>query len=394
MDKKRIKIIGGTVITPMRQLSGYEVVIAGGVIESVTPRDAATDAGCEMIDAAGHTVVPGLIDLHVHGGGGHDFMDATVEAFHGAAYMHARHGTTTLLPTSLSCPTGDLLEMIAAYRQAVALPWEGANMPGLHLEGPYFSPAQAGAQDMACITPPVADDVAAILAAAQGCILRWSSAPELPGAMPFARKLRANGILNAIGHSDADDTVVAEAVENGYTHITHLYSGMSTITRRASYRYPGVIECAYMYPELTAEIIADGHHLPVSLLRLVIQSLGTHRVALITDALRGAGMPEGPSTLGGHKSGKPCIIEGGVAKLPDRSAFAGSVATADTLLRQVVQQAGIPLQDAVKMMTMTPAAIMGFSHKGIIAPGMDADIVFLDEAIHTARTMISGRFIQ
>ncbi|HIS91613.1 MAG TPA: N-acetylglucosamine-6-phosphate deacetylase [Candidatus Alectryocaccomicrobium excrementavium] len=391
---RKFKLIGGTVLTPIRALAGAEVAVEEGKIVSVGPRDAATDAGADILDAGGCFVAPGFIDMHVHGGGGYDFMDATVEAFHGAARMHALHGTATLLPTSLASGDEALLAMIAAYREAVRAPWQGAAMPGLHLEGPYFSPSQAGAQEPGAIAPPDPRRTARILAAAQGSVLRWSSAPELPGSMEFAREMRERGILLSIGHSDAREEVVAEAIENGYSHLTHFYSCMSTIVREKSYRFAGIIECGYLYPELTVELIADGRHLPASLLRLAYQSMGTRRVALVTDALRGAGMPEGESVIGSLKEGRKCIIEDGVAKLPDRSAFAGSVATADRLVRNMVRMAGAPLLDAVKMMSLTPARIMGFRDRGILAPGYRADIVCLDADLRAVKTFVGGEMVK
>ena len=391
---RKRKLIGGTVLTPIRALTGAEIAVENGKIVSVGPRDAATDAGAEIFDVGGLWVVPGFIDMHVHGGGGYDFMDATVEAFHGAARMHALHGTTTLLPTSLASGDEALLDMIHAYQDAVRAPWVGAAMPGLHLEGPYFSLAQAGAQAPDAITPPDPERTARILKAAHGSILRWSSAPELPGSMEFAREMRKRGILLSIGHSDARESVVAEAIENGYTHLTHFYSGMSTIVREKSYRFPGIVESGYLYPELTVEIIADGCHLPASLLRLVYQSMGTRRVALVTDALRGAGMPEGESIIGSLKEGRRCIVEDGVAKLPDRSAFAGSVATTDRLVRNMVQLAGAPLQDAVKMMSLTPARILGFQDRGMLAVGYRADIVCLDAGLHAVKTFVGGEVVE
>ena len=391
---RKRKLIGGTVLTPIRALAGAEIAVENGKIVSVGPRDAATDAGAEIFDVGGLWIAPGFIDMHVHGGGGYDFMDATVEAFHGAARMHALHGTTTLLPTSLASGDEALLDMIHAYQDAVHAPWVGAAMPGLHLEGPYFSLAQAGAQAPDAITPPDPERTARILKAAQGSILRWSSAPELPGSMEFAREMRERGILLSIGHSDARESVVAEAIENGYTHLTHFYSGMSTIVREKSYRFPGIVESGYLYPELTVEIIADGCHLPASLLRLVYQSMGTRRVALVTDALRGAGMPEGESIIGSLKEGRRCIVEDGVAKLPDRSAFAGSVATTDRLVRNMVQLAGAPLQDAVKMMSLTPARILGFQDRGMLAAGYRADIVCLDAGLHAVKTFVGGEVVE
>ncbi|HIV26929.1 MAG TPA: N-acetylglucosamine-6-phosphate deacetylase [Candidatus Ornithocaccomicrobium faecavium] len=391
---RKRKLIGGTVLTPIRALAGAEIAVENGKIVSVGPRDAATDAGAEIFDIGGLWIAPGFIDMHVHGGGGYDFMDATVEAFHGAARMHALHGTTTLLPTSLASGDEALLDMIHAYQDAVRAPWVGAAMPGLHLEGPYFSLAQAGAQAPDAITPPDPERTARILKAAQGSILRWSSAPELPGSMEFAREMRERGILLSIGHSDARESVVAEAIENGYTHLTHFYSGMSTIVREKSYRFPGIVESGYLYPELTVEIIADGCHLPASLLRLVYQSMGTRRVALVTDALRGAGMPEGESIIGSLKEGRRCIVEDGVAKLPDRSAFAGSVATTDRLVRNMVQLAGAPLQDAVKMMSLTPARILGFKDRGMLAAGYRADITCLDAGLHAVKTFVGGEAVE
>ena len=391
---RKRKLIGGTVLTPIRALAGAEIAVENGKIVSVGPRDAATDAGAEIFDIGGLWIAPGFIDMHVHGGGGYDFMDATVEAFHGAARMHALHGTTTLLPTSLASGDEALLDMIHAYQDAVRAPWVGAAMPGLHLEGPYFSLAQAGAQAPDAITPPDPERTARILKAAHGSILRWSSAPELPGSMEFAREMRERGILLSIGHSDARESVVAEAIENGYTHLTHFYSGMSTIVREKSYRFPGIVESGYLYPELTVEIIADGCHLPASLLRLVYQSMGTRRVALVTDALRGAGMPEGESIIGSLKEGRRCIVEDGVAKLPDRSAFAGSVATTDRLVRNMVQLAGAPLQDAVKMMSLTPARIMGFKDRGMLAAGYRADITCLDAGLHAVKTFVGGEAVE
>ncbi len=379
---RKRKLIGGTVLTPIRALAGAEIAVENGKIVSVGPRDAATDAGAEIFDIGGLWIAPGFIDMHVHGGGGYDFMDATVEAFHGAARMHALHGTTTLLPTSLASGDEALLDMIHAYQDAVRAPWVGAAMPGLHLEGPYFSLAQAGAQAPDAITPPDPERTARILKAAHGSILRWSSAPELPGSMEFAREMRERGILLSIGHSDARESVVAEAIENGYTHLTHFYSGMSTIVREKSYRFPGIVESGYLYPELTVEIIADGCHLPASLLRLVYQSMGTRRVALVTDALRGAGMPEGESIIGSLKEGRRCIVEDGVAKLPDR------------LVRNMVQLAGAPLQDAVKMMSLTPARILGFQDRGMLAAGYRADIVCLDAGLHAVKTFVGGEVVE
>lgn len=391
MDK--IKIINGRVLTPMRELTGYQVRVEGGRIAGVELYDSATDGAYLVLDARGLYVAPGFVDIHAHGGGGHDFMDGTADAFRGAAQAHARHGTTCLIPTTLSAPDEELFDVFSAYRAAREGNELGAGMPGLHLEGPYFAEAQRGAQDPERLRLPDPAHYGAILRAGAGDILRWSIAPELPGALELGRALAARGILPAIGHSDADEEQMLAAYENGYTHVTHLYSCMSTIRRVKSYRFLGVVETAHLYPEFTVEIIADGRHLPGSLLKTIVQSMGTARVALVTDSMRGAGMPEGNTILGSLKHGLPCVIEDGVAKLLDRSAFAGSVATADLLVRTMVRLAGATVLDAVRMMTLTPARIMGLSKKGMLAPGRDADVVLFDDEIAVRAVLVGGRMV-
>ena len=377
----------------MRLLEGAEVCMIGGKIASVGPYDASTDGLYRVVDAGGHFVAPGFVDIHAHGGGGHDFMDATPEAFLGAAEAHVKHGTTCLIPTTLSATDEEMFEAFAAFRASKSKNARGADMPGLHLEGPYFADAQRGAQDPALLKAPKRAHWEKVLDAGGRDILRWSVAPELPGALELGRALAARGILAAIGHSDATEEQMLAAYENGYAHVTHLYSCMSTIRRACGYRALGVIETAHLYPEFTVEIIADGHHLPGSLLRTIFRDMGTARIALVTDAMRGAGMPEGNSILGSLKNGKPCVIEGGVAKLPDRSAFAGSVATADLLVRNMVNLASATLPEAVRMMATTPARIMGLRNKGILAPGWDADVAIFDGDVRIQTVLARGRII-
>jgi N-acetylglucosamine-6-phosphate deacetylase len=206
--------------------------------------------------------------------------------------------------------------------------------------------------------------------------------------------MRSHGILPSIAHTDALYDDVLEAFENGYTHVTHLYSCMNGVTRRNASRYAGVVEAAYLMEEMTVEIIADGIHLPPPLLKLVYKIKGPDKIALITDAMRAAGMPPGESILGSRTNGLKVIVEDGVAKLPDRSAFAGSVATADRLVRNMVTLAEVPLCDAVRMMTSTPARIANMAHrKGSLLQGMDADIIIFDENVKVNMTMVEGRIV-
>jgi N-acetylglucosamine-6-phosphate deacetylase len=215
----------------------------------------------------------------------------------------------------------------------------------------------------------------------------------LEGAIPFGRRLRKQGILAAIAHTDAVYDEVLEAYENGYTLATHLYSAMSGVSRRNAFRYAGAIESALLL-DMDVELIADGIHLPAPLLKLVYKIKGADRIALITDAMRAAGMPEGPSILGSLKNGLPVLVEDGVAKLPDRSAFAGSVATANQLVRNIVQLADVSLLDAVRMASTTPARIMGVaSRKGSLVAGKDADLVIFDDAFTVSTTIVGGTIV-
>jgi N-acetylglucosamine-6-phosphate deacetylase len=410
-----IKIVNGKVITPFQVLPGATVLISGDRITAVEiPAAAQTSALAQatagsqatataqasadtqaapdplIIDAAGRYVSPGFIDLHVHGGAGHDFMDGTKEAFLAIAGLHARHGTTAMTPTTLSAEKADLLNTLTTYQQLAGKPTGGAQFIGMHLEGPYFAMNQRGAQDPRFIRNPDVGEYTELIARFPG-IRRWSVAPERPGALEMAAHLRANGILAAWAHTDALYDDIVTAFEHGYTHATHLYSAMLGVTRRDAIRFAGAIEAAFLIDEMTVEIIADGIHLPPPLLRLVTKIKGPGKIALITDAMRGAGMPPGPSILGGLNNGLPVIIEDGVAKLPDRSAFAGSVATADRLVKNIIAHAGVSIAEAVRMMTHTPAAIMGVAdRKGSIQTGHDADIVIFDEHIDIYHTIIGG----
>ena len=389
---KKIKINNARLLSPFRVIEDACILIERGKITRISQGNFDED-GAEVIDAKNHYVSPGFIDIHTHGAGGYDFMDGNVESFLGAAQMQAKHGVTSVVPTTLTSTNEELFSLFEAYREAKKKNTKGARFLGLHLEGPYFSLNQRGAQDPKYIKVPKKKDYEEILSHTDD-IIRWSAAPEIPGALEFGRYVSSKGILAAIGHSDADYDEVVRAMENGYTHVTHLYSGMSGVMRKNAYRYAGVIESAFLLDQLTVEIIADGNHLPASLLRLIYQIKGPSRIALITDSMRGAGMGPGKSILGSLKKGTEVIIEDGVAKLPDRTAFAGSVATGDLLVRNMIQLAGVPLLHAVQMMTTTPAKICGCSHnKGIISEGMDADVVVFDDQIKIKTTIINGKVV-
>jgi N-acetylglucosamine-6-phosphate deacetylase len=389
---QQLKIYNGQIITPSRIIKGGTILVTNDRIMAVNEGNIEAPGALE-IDAGGKYIAPGFIDIHVHGGGGHDFMDNSTEAFLEIARLHARHGTTAMFPTTLSGSKPDLLETLKIYDIANRQNCNGAQFMGMHLEGPYFALAQCGAQDPRYIRDPDREEYREILATSPA-IKRWSAAPELKGAIEFGKYITSKGVLAAIAHTDAVYDEVVSAFENGYTLATHLYSGMSGVTRRNAFRYAGVIESAYLIDEMDVEIIADGIHLPPPLLKLVYKIKGPGKIALITDAMRAAGMPPGESILGSLKNGLKVIVEDDVAKLPDRGSFAGSVATADRLVRTMVTMAGIPLIEAVRMASGTPASIMNTADKkGSLEAGKDADIIIFDNDINIEMTIIKGKVI-
>jgi len=392
MDK-RLKIFNGRVLTPARIIPNGTVAIIGETIKDVTENNIDLPGAIE-IDAQGNYISPGFIDLHVHGGGGYDFMDGTVDAFLEIAQLHASYGTTSMLPTTLTAGKEKLLQALTAYEKANAQNNSGAQFLGMHIEGPYIAMSQKGAQDPRFIRDPDEKEYEEIVSLSNNNIKRWSAAPELKGSLKFGRYLRSKGILPAIAHTDATYKEVYQAFESGYTHITHFYSAMSGVTRVGCSRYAGVVESGYLIDDMTVELIADGVHLPEPLLKLVYKIKGAGRTALITDAIRATGTSARETILGDWENGVKAIVEEGVAKLPDRSCFAGSVATADRLVRTMINDAKLALTETIQMITATPARIIGADDKkGSLAPGKDADIVIFDDDITIQKTIIKGQVV-
>ena len=387
-----IKIFNGKIIAPRKIIDRGTILVNGETIAAMQEGDIETDNAIE-IDAKGQYISSGFIDIHVHGGGGHDFMDGTETAFLKIAESHARYGTTALLPTTLTSTKDEMLQILSVYEGAYRNNINGAQFLGMHLEGPYFAMNQRGAQDPRYIRDPDRGEYEDILHQYH-FIKRWSAAPELKGAIEFGKYVQSKGVLPSIAHTDAIYEEVIKAFEQGYTLATHLYSGMSGVTRRNAFRYAGVVESAFIIDDMDVEIIADGVHLPEPLLKLVYKIKGAERTALITDAMRAAGTNVTESVLGNITNGIKVIVEDGVAKLPDRTSFAGSVATADRLVRTMIAVAGVPLREAIKMITATPARIMGVADKmGELVVGKDADIIIFDQNISIEMTMVKGHVV-
>jgi N-acetylglucosamine-6-phosphate deacetylase len=389
----KLKIINGRIITPEKIIENGKLLISDGVITQISDKEINSTADITL-DAEDHFISPGFIDIHVHGGGGSDFMDGTVEDFLTIAETHLQYGTTALVPTTLTAEKENLLHILEIYRKASKRNVSGAQFLGMHIEGPYFAMSQKGAQDPRYIRKPDKKEYSEIIEKAGDIIVRWSAAPELEGALDFGKYLKAHHILPAIAHTDAIYEDVVKAFENGYTLATHFYSAMSGVTRRNAFRYAGVIESVYLMDEIDVEVIADGVHLPAPLLKLIYKIKGSGRIALITDAMRAAGTQDRESILGPKENGLKVIVEDGVAKLPDRTSFAGSVATTNRLVRTMIQIAGVPLIEAVRMITVTPARIMKVDkHKGSIAPGKDGDIVIFDNEINIQTAIVRGEIL-
>ena len=376
---KRIK--SDQIILEDRLFDGY-VYVESGIITDVTTEERPAN---EVFDMTGYYVSPGFIDIHTHGGGGYRFEGSTEEIVHGCNF-HLKHGTTAICPTVSAAPFASMAESAQHIRAAMADPRVKGTILGVHMEGPYLSAKQAGAQCPTHITPPVEEDYLPFIKENADVIARWTYAPENDTDEKFVKTLQEYGIIASAGHTDAIYDDMRRAFENGCALVTHLYSCTSTVTRDHGFRRLGVIETAYLMDDLFVEIICDGKHLPPELIRLIYKIKGADRIALVTDSLALAGTEQ----THGFMQDTEFIMEDGVCKLMDRSAFAGSIATADRLVRVAVKEAGISLPDAVRMMTLTPARIMGLTNKGRLAVGMDADIAVFDEDIRVQAVFAKG----
>lgn len=363
---------------------GY-VYLDGDKIAEITADEKAAE---ECYDVGEQYLSPGFIDTHTHGGNGKDFYNSTPEDVADACNFHLLHGMTTILPTVAACPYQEIERSVQNLALALERGLIQANVPGAHIEGPYLSKKQCGAQSASFITPPVKEEYERLIGLYGAYIKRWTYAPENDEKGEFCRYITANGILASAGHTDARYEDMLVAIENGCNLITHLYSCTSTVTREGGFRHLGVIESAFLCDALNVELIADGKHLPPALIQMILKIKGTDKVILTTDSLSvaGSGVTEGVLAA------TPFIIEDGVAKLPDRTAFAGSIATADTLVRTLTQSCGISLCESVKMLTKNPARLLGLN-KGEIAVGKDADLIAFDEDVNVSAVFVMGKKI-
>ena len=379
------QIINGRILTPAGWLENGSVIVDGNKIAAVSNNELHVE-GAEIIDAKGSYVVPGGIEMHVHGGGGRDFMEGEEEAFRVAVNAHMHYGTTSIFPT-LSSSTVPMIEKACETCDKL-MAEENSPILGLHLEGPYFNKKQAGAQIPEWIKAPVAEEYNYLMDKYK-CLKRWDEAPELEGSIDFIKSCKEHGVLPSIGHTRAKYSDVVAANAAGMTHATHFYNAMPVVYKNREFKEVGTVESIFEQENMTVECIADGIHVPAPMLKMIYQVKGVERMALVTDALAGAASDQTTAF-------DPRVIyEDGVCKLADRSALAGSIATMDRLVRTCVQMANIPMADACRMISETPAKIMGvYDRKGSLEAGKDADIIMFDDKQELKYVMQMGRVVR
>ncbi|MEU8544571.1 amidohydrolase family protein [Streptomyces sp. NPDC048717] len=352
------------------------VVICRGRVSHTCPHDPVP------VDAAGCLVSPGLVDIHVHGALGHDLTEAAPAAWQQALDAHLRAGTTTVLATLASTSPARTAAALATAAELLAGE-EAPTLAGVHLEGPCLNREQRGAHDPAHLR--TAADVLDELTPLPGALRMVTLAPELPGADELISYLTGHGVRVAAGHSAATPADLARTRELGMSHLAHLWSGQSALTRPALHRIPGLLEASLASDELTAEVIADGHHLPAALLTIALRCLGPERLCLVSDATAGTGLPPGSAFQTGASTGR---VHDGYAATEDRTSLCGSVTPLAHTLARMREMTGAPIADVVTMATATPARAAGlYPLKGSLLPGADGDVVLLGPDL-TVRTVV------
>ncbi|NOX63967.1 MAG: N-acetylglucosamine-6-phosphate deacetylase [Chloroflexi bacterium] len=379
----------GRIVLPDRVLTGHALLVDGPLITAISP-ETELPAEIERVDVGNRYITPGLIDIHIHGALGHTFNEPTTEAFAAITIENARNGITSLLATTATAPLPDLTASLAFIRRWMSEERPGAQVLGAHVEGPYFSPAQAGAQDPTNLLVPAHTPPDPLLAFAD--IIRiFTFAPELPGAAQLARRLSALGVVPAAGHSNATEEETLPIIEAGLRHIIHIWSAQSTTVRQGPWRKPGLLETSLTNENLTVEMICDNKHLPPTLMKLAYKCIGPDRLCIISDATSGAGLPEGARFRMGEMTYEVCD---GVGMMLDRSSFAGSTTLINRMVAILIEHVGVPLPEAVRMATLTPARVIGVDdRKGSLDAGKDADIAIFDEDFSPWRTLIRGRWV-
>lgn len=378
------QIINGHILTPGGWLKDGSILLCDDRIVEVTNSDLAV-IGAKVVDARGMYIVPGFVAMNIHGAAGHDFKEGTEEAFRKAVAAHQRYGATTIFPTISSSPFTTIRQCAEVCERLMTEP--GSPILGLHIEGPYLNPKMAGAMFSDVVKNPDPEEYRSLIEETK-CVRRWDASPELPGAMAFARYLKEKGILVSITHTEAEFDLIREAYNTGFSHVAHFYNAMPGFHKRREYKYEGTVESVYLMDGMTVEVIADGRHLPSTILRLVYKLKGVECTCLVTDALAYA------ANDGKQPDDSRIVIDNGVCKLADHSALVGSIATSDQLIRTMVEKAKLPLEDAIRMASETPARLMGvYDRVGSLRKGKDADVLIIDRKLNVRQVWCKGQVV-
>jgi len=386
----KLAINNVNVVTLDKVIYGGSVTIENGIITAVSNMPSVAE---NVIDGNGGYLIPGFIDMHCHGGWGYDFTDCSKDEMSIIANNHLGHGTTTMVATTLTARWNIIKNSLKTFKEYIEENPDGP-LVGIHMEGPWFSPAQSGAQDPSYMREPKVEDIEE-LKSEYPFLMRVSVAPEIDKDMNFAKACEKLGIVVSAGHTDADFECVEKAFDNGYKLLTHFYSGMKGVTRVNAYRVAGAVEAGYYIDGMDVEIIADGRHLPYSLLKLIYKLKGADRVSLVTDATRGCGFLDGTETFIGTKEDPmPIIIKNGVAFMSDGQSFAGSTSTYDRLYRTMAEAIGKDVVALSKMTAYNPARIMKLNDRGEIAVGKRADLIVMNENLEIEKILLKGCVIK
>ena len=378
-----IQIINGSIFTPQGWIENGSVLIKDNKILEVTNCDLAVE-GAELVDAKGQFVIPGYVCLHAHGGGGHDFTECTEEAYRKIVETHMKHGATSIFPTMSSSTFEDIRKGASVCEKLMGE--ENSPVLGLHLEGPYLTPKRASHEFGDKLCEPNPEDYKSLVESTH-CIKRWDASPELPGALEFAQYLKSKGIVATISHTEAEYQEVKAAYEAGFTHVSHFYNGMPGFHKNREYKYEGTVESVYLVDDMTIELIADGRHLPNTILNLAYKVKGVEKTCLVTAALAYAGAD---TTKTNHPN---IIIDDGVCKSADHENLVGSIATMDVLVKNMVK-AGVQLEHVLRMASETPARLMNvYDRKGSLEKGKDADVLIIDENQNVRAIWAMGKLV-
>lgn len=389
----------GNVVTTYEILKNTDVCIEKGMISGIGTFDPIADE--TVVDATGLYVCPGFVDIHTHGGFGGDFMDATEDAFAAACAFHAQNGTTALLATSVTAPVDQITDMLDTLRKfqqkqrtAVLNRAPVTRVLGAHIEGPYISYKNKGAQHESYLRVPARDDYS-FLMENRDVVKTVTIAPELDGAAKMAADLTACGIKVCGGHDDGRRDLILPVIDAGLSHCTHLWCAMSTVAMREGVRSVGLVELGLVDDRLTVELIADNHHITPDMVRLVYRCKGADKICVVSDCLRAGGKPADGTlyTLGTVKdpNAQKFIVSDGVARLPDGSRYAGSIQPVSQMVRNLICDCGIPIVDAVRMGSHTPAKIIGVQNElGSVSVGKRADFCLMDTGFKVVQTFIDG----